>query len=91
LLLIGYSSQMKPKFKQKLEHRYVALAKYCELPQIRWLPTEENLRWLIRYAEKHKNGKYHEIEKMAKQLCPYRPKEFGDDWEDMQEVLKGKN
>ena len=80
---------MKPSFKQKLEEHYTVLAKDCELPMTRWLPTEENLRWLIRYASKHKNGKYHDIETLAKQLCPYRPKTWGDDWEDLQSVLKG--
>lgn len=74
-----------------MEEHYVALAKHCELPMTRWLPTEENLRWLIRYAEKHSNGKYHEIERLAKQLNPYEPKTFGDGEEDLQAVLKGKN
>ena len=80
---------MKPSFKQKMEEHFVVLAKDCELPLTRWLPTEENLRWLIRYASKHSNGKYHEIEALAKQLVPYRPKTWGDTVEDLQSVLKG--
>ena len=80
---------MKPKFKQKLEEHYTILAKECELPMTRWLPTEENMRWLLRYAEKHSNGKYHNIETLARQLVPYRPKTFGDKEEDFQAVLKG--
>lgn len=80
---------MKPTFKQKLEEHYVVLAKDCELPMIRWLPTEENIRWLLRYAAKHSNGKYHVIESLAKQLDPYRPKTWADTENDLQAVLKG--
>jgi len=80
---------MKPTFKQKLQEHYVALAKDTELPMTRWLPTEENLRWLIRFATRHTSGKYREIEKLAKQLVPYRPKTWADTEDDLQAVLKG--
>jgi hypothetical protein len=80
---------MKPSFKQKLEEHYTALGKHCELPMTRWLPTEENLRWLLRYAARHPNGKYREIEALAKQLVSYRPKTWSDTEEDLQAVLKG--
>lgn len=82
---------MKPKYKHKLEARYVELAKDVELPMVRWLPTQENLAWLLRYTFKRKNGRYDNIIILAKQLTDYKPKTFQDTAGDLQAVLKGKN
>lgn len=82
---------MKPKYKHKLEERYVAMAQDLMIPIVRWIPTEENLQWLLRFTYRYKNGKYDKIVALAKQLSDYEPKTFQDTPEDLQLVLKGKN
>jgi len=67
------------------------LAKYVELPVVRWMPTEENLQWMLRYTYHRKNGRYDNIIALAKQLTDYEATTFQDTPEDLQKVLKGKN